>query len=92
MVEREEASGRLRLSHEQIEKMRAELEAEVGPDVAKQVSDILTMQRFFRATGGDTAKTLARLIENAEWRAGMRPECMECSACASDSRSHYLHL
>mmetsp|Transcript_16257 Transcript_16257/g.48423 ORF Transcript_16257/g.48423 Transcript_16257/m.48423 type:complete len:233 (-) Transcript_16257:2063-2761(-) len=82
----------LRLSVGLLEKLRAELEAELGRDVAALVSDEATLQRFFRATGGSYKESRSRLLEHAEWRAEVGPETMECSACESDPHSHYMHL
>eukprot|EP00798_Chlamydomonas_sp_ICE-L_P008741 gene8741-33601_t len=71
--------------------IRAELWDQLGDELCDGVDDP-TIARFYRATGGNTKLTIKRLIATARWRAETKPDRIQCSACAKDPHSHYMHL
>ena len=56
------------------------------------IEDASNIQRYFRASGGDMATCIKRLVASSRWRRETKPSFIECQACLKDSRSHYLHL
>ncbi len=79
---------------EQLLKMRADVEAKLSPPT-RWCQELLaddSLQRFYRATGGNLPNAVKRLVATAHWRQEARPCSIDCPACLSDPASHFLHL
>ena len=78
-------------SAEQITRIRKDVEAKLGEHAA-EIADEAYIQRYFRATGGNHANTVKRLVASGKWRQETNPTCLDCAACLKDPQSHYLHM
>lgn len=71
-----------------LDEVRAQLSEEENAEC-----DDATVARYVRATGGTDLKLAAkRLRDTLEWRRREAPERMECTACAANPKSHYMHV
>lgn len=48
--------------------------------------------RYLRATGGDVKHAAKRIGETLAWRREEQPEHMACTACHTNSKSHYMQV